>query len=308
MYCFRTHFVLIKYLYIITVLLQYVSSDKLSKCCTAGSVLVHSNDRNISFECSNNNDNVPQFIGINFDSRTSDESANKIPNCDSKQVVTFENSDSGSVSTNGCIDYLNKTLYGIGCTDYKKNAKVYRVNKCCDKNFSYHFEDRKCAPKHNGSLAVLSRLFRNSAAILKTTVPNCTSNAIFVEYHTNTHRLEINANGLKIKTSGRGGTELLPAKSFCIDELEYYDGTYNFTEIIVRACRSKSICERISCVHKCCKTGQIIWKRDDETPGICIDYDKHFKPLFYDVKFPLQANSMQLLAEPAGKPKRINVF
>lgn len=299
MYYFRTNYVLIKYLYL-TVLLQYVESDKISKCCTAGSVLTPSNaSRKISYECTQINENVPQFIGINLD-YSGDETNNTIPYCDPKQVLSLENVDSGLLSTNGCIDYLNNTLHGIGCTDYKENAKVYRVNKCCQKNFSYHFEHRKCVPKHSGSLNVLTRLFRNSVAVLKTMVPNCTGDAIFVEYHTNTHRLEISENGLKIKTSGRGGSDYFPAKSFCIEELEYFDGNYNFTEIIVRGCRSVSMCERISCVHKCCKNGQIIWKKDDDTPGVCIDYDKHFKPIFYDVKLPLHDNTTQLLAEPAG--------
>lgn len=298
----RTHsFTKTTFLYL-TAILQYALADNISKCCPSGSVLTHRhNDTNNPYECTKMSEYLTEFIGINFDT-ISKETINKIPICDVHESLDIEIIDNGSnMPSNGCIDYLNNTLYGVGCVNSMRKSKVYLVNKCCQNYFSYHSVELKCVPS-SISLDLLSGLFGNSTVLLKElSVPYCSIDEVFVEYHINTtyEYTSIGSNGLQIETTaGRGETEYFPTNSYCIEAIDNYDDIYNFTVIIVRGCKPKSICGQIPCVSKCCKIGHIMREED----AACIESDRHFKPIFHNLSFPLNdEHNRQLSIEPFGK-------
>lgn len=334
-YYFQTNYVLIKYLYLLILMFHYVVSsshwytsatnDKISKCCTNENVLAFSdnnNNRNNSeIDSKNNNyvchkkldknNNVTKLIGINLKEMNKDneyddddESENKIPHCIDKDVINFNDNDGGLISYNGCIDYINDTIYGITCK-YSDKIPVHLINKCCPVHYSYDIIDRKCVP-NDSDLIRLSSVFRNSIGILMTTasIPNCTNNEVFVEYHTSSDRLQIiDHSELEILLT-QGGYENLPSRSYCIEAITDNDNdggsdNANLNQIIVRGCRPKTICEQIPCVRRCCKNEQI-YRRIDNI-ATCMDYDRNFKPIFHDIELPMHENSMRKEIELNGR-------
>lgn len=287
MYGGRTDSALIKQIFLTTIL-HCALGDIISDCCPSNSVMTQRNsDTKNPYECTKK---------IEFDN-ISDETEINIPECDAYESMDITNNDNSfNMSTNGCIDYLSNTLHVIGCANSEENTEVYRVNKCCQENFSYHSKILKCQPKINSSLDVLTKLLGNYTVILNAmSVPNCSNDEVFVEYYMNTsyEYTSISLNGLHIKFSelNISDASYFPAKSYCIEELDIYDDAsiYNFTTIVVRGCKPKSFCDNdnINCVPKCCKIGQIM--REGETG--CIDFDGYLKPLFEE----------NLLAEAIGK-------
>lgn len=327
-YHFQTNYVLIKYLYLV-ILFHYVIStssasshsyttDKILKCCTNDNVLAFSDSKNKNnseidgggnktntnnyLRCHKNN-NITKLIGINLkeinkdDIDDYDKAENKIPQCIDKDIINLDDSDGSVISYNGCIDYIDDTIYGISCKHADKII-VHRVNKCCPINFSYDKDERQCVANNN-DLQLLTPVFKASICVLKTMIPNCTNNEVFVEYHTTSDRLQIIANSELEILLTKGGYENLPSRSYCIEGIDNDDGVGSDNEIIVRGCRPKSICEQIPCVRRCCKNEQIFRRIDNV--ATCMDYDKNLKPTFHDIEWPMHENSVINEIELNGK-------
>lgn len=165
-------------------------------------------------------------------------------------------------------------------------STVHLVNKCCPTGHSYDPSKGFCIRDSNSHLHFES-LFGSSAVVFENKIPDCSEEEVFVEYFSTDHNIKFTGRDIKVND------EIISSDKYC------FDGLVNLIEIapnkrehhtIVRSCRPRSICNKIPCIRRCCKTDQIL-HAPFATPGPerCQPHpnNTNLLPIFHDISFPL---------------------
>lgn len=217
-----------------------------------------------------------------------------------------------------CVDIMSNDYFIFSCQEKSDTMNdftdVYRLRKCCEKNFSYDIFLRRCV--NASSINNNPRDFlRNKIVVFESGIPQCKSDDVLVEYHSLVHKLKIYESSLVITNTNNNGPDLLTQDTYCIDntynsEVELPDGTdpeifrlKALSTWIAKVCRPKTICSQIPCVRKCCKEGQRM-VFDNET--YCENHESHLyvKFHFFDIK---ESPENPKLIEPTGECSRLIV-
>lgn len=197
------------------------------------------------------------------------------------------------IELNGCIDQnANGQLMTVACPRDAVHSGngVHLINKCCPPGHSYDYSQRFCRKDEN-SYVRFEKIFGEAAVVFKNNVPNCSANEVFVEYISTAHAIRFDGTNLKV------GDDTLLSNKFCIDNLVNIDsGGFNEhdSHIIVRSCRSPSVCAKIPCMRRCCKVDQVMEPRP-EGYKICQNHPNkmNLQPTFYNVALPLDTSQKQ---------------
>lgn len=214
-----------------------------------------------------------------------------VSNCSVPRSV-FKGSKS-YIELNGCIDKDKNDQYvAVSCSkNVHSNTGVHLINKCCPIGLSYDHIGRFCAqnPETHGHF---KKLFGNTAVVFKNEVPDCSEDEVFVEYFSTVHDIEFNGKNLKVCD------KILSSDKFCIEDLVNIhpnEGKNEEKYFIIRSCRPRSICGKIPCIRRCCKTDQIM------TPQPKGKRECHFHPnkknlvpVFHDISFPLDSDQKEV--------------
>lgn len=160
------------------------------------------------------------------------------------------------VRLSGCIDLFENQIISIDCpTRNEPFVRVLQMLKCCPRDQSYDLKARKCACALNKSTAMASIFGNETVVTFKIGAPQCNDEEeVFVEYYSySRHRYHIEfVEDIIVIRHKDNPIEYLTAKSFCIDDILNANN-----QLIVRTCRPKDVCERITCVRRCCRNDQM---------------------------------------------------
>lgn len=199
-----------------------------------------------------------------------------IPQCQYSVRRLLQNNEKFT-QINGCVDRIaNGDLFAVSC-DSEPVIEVHELNRCCDIGNSYNHSERRCASSFESNLN-FQRFFNDEVILFKTQVPDCGPNEVFVEYVSTKHEIKFVNHDLYIFD------EILVPKSFCVEGLATISPDQMMADhIIVRSCRPKTICERIPCIQRCCKTDQVI------TPKECLAHPQKadFVPIYNGKVLPI---------------------
>lgn len=121
-------------------------------------------------------------------------------------------------------------------------------------------------------------------------LPQCKTDDVLVEYHSLVHKLKVLESSLII-ISQTHGQDVVPQESFCIEstlnsEVSVPDGAdptqhelKATSKWIAKACRPKTVCDRMPCVRKCCEEGQRMVEENNKK--FCEAHDSHLSPTFH---------------------------
>lgn len=271
--------------------------NSVHKCCGTGfNLKPHTNDNGISYyDCIPSP--VENIFGYNL--KTNDDV--NIPTCDSMEVVVYSN-ETGTISSNGCIDTLEDHVYGLTCPEPERTVQVHHLFKCCAQEYSYDLNERHCVANTN-FLAKFEQFFGDAVVLFKQQVPRCKEDEVFVEYHSRTHSIELVRNGLNVGINA-DEKSFLEQGTFCVEGalrahsneiLPAEDGH----ELIIRSCRPQSICKQMPCIRRCCENDQMM-ERINGT-AVCAPHpeNKNIQPKFHKISLPLQTE-VQHETEPPG--------
>lgn len=292
-------------------------SSKISKCCPDGFELnlggnVTTDELNGNLELAsryscfmtpeafmeNEPSTAPPLFGYNL--RISDNvfalenDDNNIPKCSNVELFQFDLSG-GIISSDGCIDYLDGVLQGLKCSDREQIA-VHKVFKCCPPGWSYDLTERQCVENSN-DLQLFANLVGSSVALFETKTPECRQEDVFVEYYTDKQNVILQRSGVDIVSLLTGESEFLLPGSFCMEGI--YNIASEATQIIVRSCRPRSVCNRMPCVRRCCKNDQMLQKINGTST--CVAINQNIQPIFHEVTGPIEIDKMENTVEPPGK-------
>lgn len=175
----------------------------------------------------------------------------------------------------------NDTFYGdfeYDSDDLSTETIVVRkiVRKCCGNNEIY--AEKVCRVKENvGEL--LGKFQYEFNRTLMTSEKNfylCEADEVVVEYDSIRFE-EVTFNGEFLKMKG-----LDAVTNFCIDFNS--DQDKKSTKLTVRACMSKSICESVPCIRKCCKGGEKYQYGNDTSMTPCVPFKGNVVPAFYNIQ------------------------
>ena len=262
------------------------------------------------YALNNSTDLISQLIGYNF---LIDETSHW-PSCGDNSLLSSALLDEplkGSEAAS-CIDVLRNSYHVFSCDEtldfVHDYVDIYRLRKCCAKNFSYDVFVRQCIEMNGTSDENFRELLRNRVVAFTTGIPECQEDDILVEYHSHVHKLKMYDNSLII-TGGIYGPDVLPANSFCIESTTISDADLPDGDVpehhrlkstskwIAKVCRNKSICTQMPCVRKCCKEGQ---RMVLENETMCEDHHTHLEVKFhhFDIK---QSPEQPDVFEPSGE-------
>lgn len=267
--------------FLITILLHLAKQIQcqVTKCCQINLVLQIRND--YSYFCASLPNqtiwdayNLPSFA---------------LPNCMAhRNVFGYER----YIELNGCIDEgTDNEFVAVSCSQNPITG-VHLMNKCCPVGQSYDYSERFCRNDPD-SYGHFKRLFETTAVIFKNEVPDCSDDEVFVEYFSSVHNIRFEGRNLEVN-----GDILSPDK-FCIEDLIKLDPSEaNEYEkhFVVRSCRPRSICSKIPCIRRCCKTDQIMKKVSKPKMKLCLPHpsNRNLIPKFYDVNLPLTNTQKQI--------------
>lgn len=245
------------------------------KCCPSNSNLKIAENSVLGCEVSSIQNSFDAY-NIKYSNQSS------IPQCKYNLQKLFDG-DERFATINGCVDRSTEgDLYAITCTDWPA-VDIHELNRCCASGYSYDHVGRLCAP-HLDSPINFKRYFNDALVLFKTKIPDCGSDEVFVEYISTTHDIHFNNKDLSVNG------DILESGTFCIEGLvKISDNELTADHMIIRSCRPKTICGRIPCIRRCCKTDQII------KPGQCISHPNqmNFVPILHDIDFPVLENKTQ---------------
>lgn len=258
----------------------------------------------------NNSSMVPEIIAYNIliDGNT------HWPSCSDTSFISYALlSDPKKISQSAsCVDIMNNNYFVFTCEEKMEAVddfvEIYRLRKCCDKNFSYDIFSRQCV---NGSTLndYSSEFLRDKTVVFESGIPQCKPDDALVEYHSLVHKLKIYESSLAITSTNTHGPDLIMPNTYCIENtlnsaVNLPDGAdpkhfelKTASKWIAKVCRPKTICTQMPCVRKCCKEGQRM-VYDNET--YCENHDSHLdvKFHFFDIReSPEEPNAM----EPTGE-------
>lgn len=289
----------IKTIHNLVIVLLIVNSSvligaSLSKCCPVdGEININSD----SIENCVKRGNRSKWNSYNVDLSTNET---QFPKCNRDSKKTFQVS-TDFVEVNGCLDKSSDgQLYAIHCKE-QPGVLVHKLNKCCQTNHSYDYIKRLCVP-NTDSVLHFQELFGDNFVVFEPNVPNCADDEAFVEYHTIAHDIDFVDRNLKIVSEHFPSGEMIQSNKYCIEGLVNTDTDKNKRHVIVRSCRPKTICDRIPCIRRCCKSDQMMEMNWDNNTVNCVQHPENmnFKPVFYDIKTPVESIHQQSYAHPKG--------
>lgn len=258
----------------------------------------------------NNSSTVTEIIAYNV---LIDENKHWPPCSDSSYISADMFSESKKISHSAsCVDIWNKQYFIFTCEEKMLTANdfvdIYRLRKCCEKEFSYDIFTRQCV---NGSSFGnnFQTFLKDKTVVFESGIPQCKSDDVLVEYHSLVHKLMIHENSLVITNTNTHGPDLLVQNTYCIENTmnsavdmpegvaDEHFALKSESKWIAKVCRPKDICTQIPCVRKCCKEG-LRMVHDNET--FCENHESHLNVKFhsFDIKkSPEQPNAM----EPSGE-------
>lgn len=262
-------------------------NGSISKCCPVDAV--------INVDSDSNGNCVKQENSSSWDSYNVNLSMNqtRFPVCnrDIKKIVQV----SGDlIEVNGCLDNsADGSLYAIDCID-QPAVFVHKLNKCCAPNQSYDYNQQLCVPNLNSNLH-FGDLFGDNVIIFKQNVPNCGNDEIFVEYHSTVHDIDFIDRQIKITTEHAPSGEMLQTNKYCIEGLVNTTTDKHKRHVIVRSCRPKTICDKIPCIRRCCKSDQMMEMNWENRTANCVNHPENmnFRPMFYDIQKPVESIQQQ---------------
>lgn len=154
------------------------------------------------------------------------------------------------------------------------------------------------------------KFFGDKIVVFESGLPQCKPDDVLVEYHSLVHKLKFYESSLIITQTSTYGPDVINQDSYCIEnslnsEVSVPDGADPNQHLlkatskwIAKACRPKTVCNRMPCVRKCCKEGQRMV--NENKTSFCEAHDSHLalKFHFFDIReSPEQPNPM----EPTGK-------
>lgn len=297
----------------------------LKKCCPKSEEVEYKKHKQPQFNCVNlsikqlNDDKIQesdrrkissnsdqlQFMGINV----LIDNASHWPSC----VVTnlsyaFLKEEIKFFPTTSCADIMNNEYFLFTCDKRLIPSgleSIFKVRKCCQKNFSYDVYNRQCVD-NNQTLPerdTVNEIFGVERVLFEHGLPDCKATDVIVEFHSNLHSFHFE-NGTMQIISNFSETAIVPNESYCIER------TSNLTESevdieelqlkisskwIIKACHNKSVCEEIPCVRKCCKEGE----RTNYEENKCESFESHLDLAFYTFTFNEVGDSLEQM-EPKG--------
>lgn len=255
---------------------------QMTKCCPLDSNLKFQSDEH--FECAPVNDKTLTLNSFNVGAPA--DGTSSFPGCSPKKVTKFfENGEKFAQLNRGCIDQTSSgDLMAIECPR-EQSIDVHRLNKCCPIGYSYDSNERFCTP-NSDYLLNFWNVFHDYVILFDQKVPECSQDEAFVEYFSDVHDISFSQANLKVN-----GDVLQPDK-FCVDgSMNSESETKNTEHIIVRSCQPRSVCDHIPCIRRCCKTDQMLQRKNGKTE--CVDHANGLMPIFYHAEFPIDINKTQ---------------
>lgn len=268
------------YLFLTIVLLCCLQQNQsqVTKCCPIGSILNQS-DQDHSFKCESS------LNQTNWDAHNIMPSS--LPNCTSYQNIF--NGENTNIDLNGCVDKNSTDQFiAVNCS-LSPLINVYLMNKCCPINQSYDYYERRCKNNPN-THQHFKHLIGTTSVVFDVKVPECPESEVFVEYISTHHRIQFIENAIEVNNN-----RLLPHK-LCVDNLIINNSeSKDNIPLIVRSCRSRSVCDEIPCIRRCCNADQILHplpkgKRQCQNHPNKTD----LLPIFHDVKLPLKSTQQEI--------------
>lgn len=272
------------HLFYLLVLSSSVYCD-VSKCCPIGLNLEIEHNSVVGCKTTSVENQKPfDSYNINYMNGSS-----SLPQCSYTVRKLFE-SDENYAAINGCVDRsTNGDLFALTCAN-DPTVEIHELNRCCASGHSYDHSERFCASDFD-SQPSFQRYFRDAVIWFNTFIPDCGDDEVFVEYITAEHEISFQNHDLVVNG------DILHPKKFCVEGLmNVADDKSNADHLIIRSCRPKSICGRIPCIRRCCKTDQVI------KPGKCVSHpnETNLLPTFHDIDFPIAVNKSQNQFYPRG--------
>lgn len=238
------------------------------------------------------------------------------PTCGDNSLLSFAVlSDSTKVSPSAsCVDIMNNNYHIFTCDETLEAANdfvdIYKIRKCCDKDFSYDVFTRQCVVNNQTTLDEgFQEFLRDTIVAFETGIPECKPDDVLVEYHSNVHKLKIQESDLIISSSSSLRPDVILQNSYCVEStlnsiVDIPDGAdhnhyqlKNSSNWIAKVCRPADICKQMPCVRKCCKEGQRM-VFDNET--FCESHHTHLDLKFHS--FDIRASPERPSAlEPTGE-------
>lgn len=307
---------------IISSLLIKASSASLQKCCADGEVVQHNSElvsrepfrcvRKISVQRTQQ-DHAPSFPTQLIAYNVLVDGESHWPSCLDNSFLSFItlNGSAKASQSASCVDTMNSDYFIFTCVEGPEIGndfhEIYRLRKCCEKDYSYDIATKKCLVNSEMSLRErFDELLHDKIIAFETGLPDCKSNDVLVEYHSNVHKLSIYESSLIMTDSNSLGPVVVSSTSYCIEsslksEVDLPDGVKaeSFqlklpSKWMAKVCRPKTICDRMPCIRKCCNEGQ---RMVYDTATYCEKHDGHL-----NVKFHLmdKAPESVISIEPTG--------
>lgn len=152
------------------------------------------------------------------------------------------------------------------------------VEKCCGFNEMYaNFALKVCRVMENAEkfLRKFRTHFNRTLITSERGFRLCEVDEVIVEYDSVPfHAVSFNEGTLNVDGQGTFA-------KFCVD----FNGDPKDdgeVKLVVRACMSKSICDSVLCIRKCCPGGEKLLLGNDSSS--CVAFDGHFTPEFHNVR------------------------
>jgi hypothetical protein len=217
--------------------------------------------------------------------------------------------------TSSCVDIMNNRYVIFTCEDHLEVASdfvnIYKLKKCCDKNYSYDIFARQCLLNNQSTLSEgFGEFLSDKVVTFEAGLPECRPDDVLVEYHSLLHNLRISKASLLVMPVNHKSPNVLLENSFCIENTFDIDShppdasdNHQFhlkraSKWIAKACRPKSVCDEIPCVRKCCRDG--LRMVSDTNGSVCESHESHLNLKFHDFNIRESLEEPNAM-EPSGE-------
>lgn len=263
------------------------------------------------YELGNSSD-LTSFIGYNV---LIDENSHW-PSCSDNSALSFTilSEPMKASQSASCVDILNRNHHVFTCEEKLETANdavdVYKLRKCCEKDFSFDIFARQCVVNNQTTLKEdFVEFLRDRVVAFETGLPECKPDDVLIEYHSNVHEMKIYKSSLIITVTNSLGPVVLLKHTYCLESTMNSDadlpagGDSNLHQLkatskwIAKVCRPKVICNQMPCVRKCCREGQ---RMVDDNGTFCENHDVHLDMQFHSFTIK-QAQEEPDPLEPTGE-------
>ena len=210
-------------------------------------------------------DSVQQMFSLNI---LIDENSHWPDACgnESDLLISILSESLNASQSASCVDILNNNFHLFTCNESLDTVtdfvNIFKFQKCCDKNSAYDVFAKSCIANNHSFVNPESfKFLGDKIATFETGLPDCEPQEILVEYNSMSHKLEIIDGYLIVPATNNLGSNLMtPHKLFCIESITRNLDVLSPDEQqnqawIAKVCRSKTVCDEIPCVRKCCNEG-----------------------------------------------------